>query len=339
MIPKKTTKMIVKDGNGGYLQLLPEAYTDSALNASSSDPISNAAATSALNAAADRMAELSLFKVMEEEPTALNTQGTADKAIFAWIQPENWSITVDTSKYNGWGSTHKTGQVPLVFNASDASSQNASMNIEWGDGTSTTYTPATAYGGTYPEHEYAETGIYTITINSDFFEKLYIPNVLTDEGEAFGPAICIHTLKSINSSLPKIAGVFDYYSNSYINNSFSGAWWAYRQLESIPFGLFDNNPDVTDFTFTFCLCESLNAIPNGLFDYNTKITSLNGCFSGCTSVSDFTLHIKSTEVNDCYWFIDRNENTTRIVYVPSGSTTQTTFDNEASSLGVIVIAE
>ena len=367
MIPKKTTKMIVKDGNGGYLQLLPEAYTDSALNASSSDPISNAAATSALNAAADRVAELSLFKVMEEEPTALNTQGTADKAIFAWIQPlPSWSITIDTSKYTHWSSTLKTGQVPLVFNPNDTSSQNAAMRINWGDGNVSTYTPETAYTYVYPEHEYEESGIYTITIDSEDFDKIYIANIFTDEGEAFGPSISAATVTSINTPLPKVAGTYSYYAGSYIENSFQSCWLAYKNLVSIPSGMFDNNPDILSFDSTFAVCQSLTSIPAGLFDSNTLATGFGACFSmcssltsipsglfanntaatgfrtcfyNCPSLNDFTLHIGSSSVSNCDIFVTSKANTTRTVYVPSGSTTQTTFNAQASSLGLTVIGE
>ena len=171
MIPKKTTKMIVKDGNGDYLQLLPEAYTDSALNASSSDPISNAAATSALNATADKVAELNLFKVMENEPTSLNTEGTADKAIFAWLQPETWTITVDTE-----ATTAGNRKAAIPFNlAAQTDQTNAVLNVDWGDGTTSTLSKLnyTITNTNASIHEYENPGKYTITISSMDWNEVY----------------------------------------------------------------------------------------------------------------------------------------------------------------------
>jgi hypothetical protein len=449
MIPKKTTKMIVKDGNGDFLQLLPEAYTDSALNASSSDPISNAAATSALNATAERVAELSLFKVMDEEPTALNTQGTADKAIFAWLQPEtpSWSITIDTEADGNEGE--KMGQIPFCLYGV----QNASIAVDWGDGTIEMYATANAVQNSCPTHQYATAGEYTIRMESDDFNRLYLwTNLFGEEGD---PAIYVTTLKSIDEPLPQIAGLHKWWYNEgteeegigNINNSFYGCFSGCSSLQSIPSGLFDNNTTVTDFSWCFnecsslqsipsglfdnntavtsfvdcfdncsslqsipsglfdnntavtsfvdcfykctslasipsglfdsntavtsfdwcfygcssiqsipsglfdsntavtsfdsCFsrCSSIQSIPSGLFDSNTAVTSFSACFYGCSSLTDFTFHIGSSLVSDCSDFVTKKTGTTRTIYVPNGSTTQTTFNAQASSLGLTVIGE
>ena len=419
MIPKKTTKMIVKDGNGDYLQLLPEAYTDSALNASSSDPISNAAAMSALNAAAERVTELSLFKVMDEEPTALNTQGTADKAIFAWIQPETWSITESI-----YDASEDYGQIPFCLYGIE----NASITIDWGDGTIEEYAAENAVEHECPTHEYAAAGNYTITMESQDFSRIYLQVIFIEGSEC--PRYYLSTLKSINSPLPKIAGVqgqsadWDDETGNYAwisqDNSFASCFFFASNLESIPSNLFKNNSSVTDFSYCFLNCTSLQSIPSGLFDSNTAATGFNGCFSGCSSLqsipsglfdkntaatrfdycfnscssltsipaglfdrntaatnfdscfyrcsslqsipeelfdkntaatsfyycfrncsslADFTLHIGSSSVSSCNSFVTNQSGTTRTIYVPSGSTTQTTFNAVASSLGLTVIGE
>ncbi len=444
MIPKKTTKMIVKDGNGDFLQLLPEAYTDSALNASSSDPISNAAATSALNATTERVAELSLFKLMEEEPTALNSEGTADKAIFAWIQPESWSITINTEAAN---EGDRMGQIPFCLYGVE----NASMTVDWGDGTVETYTSTNAVENSCPTHQYATAGEYTIRMESDDFSRLYIWEKMWEKELEY----YIATLKSINEPLPQIAGVHARWYNADteeegigdIDNSFyqcfygcsslqsipsglfdkntaatsfDGCFYGCSSLQSIPAGLFNNNTAVTsfyacftdctsiqsipsglfdnnaevtsfdicfdncsslqsipaglfdkntavtDFYYCFGNCSSLQSIPSGLFDKNTAATSFDGCFYGCSSLqsipaglfanntavtdfgfcfydcsslADFTLHIGSSSVSSCIDFVTYKSGTTRTIYVPSGSATQSSFNSDASTLGLTIIGE
>jgi hypothetical protein len=155
--------------------------------------------------------------------------------------------------------------------------------------------------------------------------------------------------------------LFSYTPNvSNFNYAFSDC----TSLSSIPSGLFANNTAVTDFSSCFTYCTSLSSIPNGLFDHNINVTSFYNCFSRCsritsipdnlfayntavtmfsycldyTGINDFTLHIGSPNVTSadiCRY----KSGTTRIVYVPSGSTSQTTFNSIASSLGLTIIGE
>ena len=56
------------------------------------------------------------------------------------------------------------------------------------------------------------------------------------------------------------------------------------KLVSIPEGLFDNCPEVTDLESCFHSCSSLKTIPKDLFKNNTKIIDFRYCFYNCTSL-------------------------------------------------------
>lgn len=75
------------------------------------------------------------------------------------------------------------------------------------------------------------------------------------------------------------------------------------------------------------------------FTVDTEATDFKWCFSSCSALTDFTLHIGSSLVSSCSTFVTKKAGTTRTVYVPANSTTQTTFNNLASTLGLTVIGE
>lgn len=408
MIPKKTTKMIVKDGSGNLVQLLPEIETASTIDASSDVPVSNAALASALEDIEDSLPASALLDVMEEEPTALNTTELDDEALIVWMEPPvpSWSFTINTELVS---SGNKLGDIPfdLVYIKNSSSAQ---ITVSWGDGNIETYSaengePVQISGNTniyavshslenlnFISHEYASAGIYTIEISSRDFDKLYICGLT----EGYGARYFNTSVISINSSLPKLAGCMaldfetelmipsdnNFYrvfaecdnlqsipNNLFYNNPEATQFWGcFREcysLQSIPAGLFDRNVNATDFGACFWDCHSIQSIPAGLFNYNTAATNFYGCFSNCglqsiptnlfanniaatnfygcfdncSSINDLTIHIGSAIVNSCHYFVDNKANTTRTIYVPSGSTTQTSFNNVASSLGLTIIGE
>lgn len=387
MIPKKTTKMIAKDGNGNLVQLLPEIETASTIDASSDVPVSNAALASALEDIENSLPASALLDVMEEEPTALNTTELDDEALIVWMKSlPSWSITINTEAKTA-GS--KMGQIPFCLH----NVEGASMTVNWGDGNIENYSPSNATENHCNVHEYAEAGIYTITITSASFEDLYIWSNIYDE--YYRLAIYRDTLIAVNTPLPKLAGVYgpigsgDYDGwqddtltwcfgncsnlsnipeNIFINNQhitdfshcfqscnlstipaglfnnninatdFSSCFYG-NTIQTIPDGLFNNNVNATDFNSCFIYCYSLQSIPVNLFKNNIAIADIGYCFCECSSLGSFTVHIGSSLVSDCYNFVDKKTGTTRTVYVPSGSTTQTTFNAQASSLGLTIIGE
>ncbi len=132
------------------------------------------------------------------------------------------------------------------------------------------------------------------------------------------------------------SGLFD---NNTAVTTFYYCFYGCSSLQFIPSGLFDNNTVVTDFERCFYSCSSLQSIPSGLFNNNTAVTTFQNCFSSCTSLTDFTIHIGSSSVSNCYNFVTKKTGTTRTIYIPNNSTTKTTFDAQASSLGLTIIGE
>ena len=141
---------------------------------------------------------------------------------------------------------------------------------------------------------------------------------------------------SCSSLITIPSGLFD---KNTATTSFYRCFEGCSSLASIPSGLFDKNTKVTTFYGCFSGCTSLQSIPSGLFSKNTAVTTFYNCFNYCSSLNNFTIHIGSSKVSNCEYFVTLKSGTTRKVYVPSGSTTQTKFNNVASSLGLTIIGE
>jgi PKD repeat protein len=122
--------------------------------------------------------------------------------------------------------------------------------IDWGDGNLETFTTIGQ-----KSHTYTLTGNYTIKIHGSFQSN---------------GVIRTPTIES-TSVLPYIPGLI----------SCDGMFFAGR-FTTIPEGLFDNNPDITAFSFTFQSCSNLVSIPTSLFDNQLNTISFDGCFANLT---------------------------------------------------------
>ena len=91
------------------------------------------------------------------------------------------------------------------------------------------------------------------------------------------------------------AGLFDCLPNlQYVVETFwMDFWklfnWGYTSVsgmlsEGIPAGLFDNNPEILSFQFTFYGCDGIPNIPANLFAQNQKNTSFDYTFYGCSGI-------------------------------------------------------
>lgn len=153
------------------------------------------------------------------------------------------------------------------------------------------------------------------------------------------------------------------FDNNTAVTSFNNCFYGCSSLTSIPSKLFDNNTAVTSFSSCFRVCSSLTSIPSGLFDHNTAVTTFSDCFEGThiqsipsglfanniavtnynrcfnsdSLLQNVTLYIGSSIVSSCDIFVNKNTNYTRTIYVPDNSTTKTTFDAQASSLGLTIL--
>ena len=139
------------------------------------------------------------------------------------------------------------------------------------------------------------------------------------------------------SSLTEIpSGLFDDCSAA---TTFQNCFYGCSSLTEIPSGLFDNCTLGATFWSCFQNCSSLVSIPENLFALNTKANDFDNLFSGCSALGDFTLHVGTRTLSYCSNFVTKKTGTTRIVYVPNGSSTQTKFNSVASNLGLTIIGE
>ena len=120
--------------------------------------------------------------------------------------------------------------------------------------------------------------------------------------------------------------------------NFNSCFFECSRLETVPENLFRYNAAADSFSWCFGRCTALTEIPSNLFKYSTAATKFSYCLYGCTNLTGFELHIGSSAVNDIDEF-SASVNGTKTVYVPSGSTTEATFNNASSNLGLTVIGE
>lgn len=141
------------------------------------------------------------------------------------------------------------------------------------------------------------------------------------------------------TTLPSVpAGLFD--KNTRVSNMAQMFYNNYA-LASIPVDLFRYNTSVTNFSYLCRSCNALTTLPTNIFKYNTAVTNFKSTFYSCTNLGDFAIHIGATGVasGNAANFVSKKTGATRTVYVPSNSTTQSTFNAVASSLGLTVVGE
>ena len=99
------------------------------------------------------------------------------------------------------------------------------------------------------------------------------------------------------------------------NNIFKYQWnaTAYQstfhsaRITSIPEGIFDNSPNVTNFLSVFRNALNITSIPQDIFKYNTKVKNFSYAFYQCTKIegtlqADLFSHAASTVENLAYAF-------------------------------------
>lgn len=180
-------------------------------------------------------------------------------------------------------------------------SEAVNFTVDWGDGS-----PVSIIQGSAAEsepHEYLENGVYTISM-SGRTSHLSISDDADFGGyvtEILSPIQGITGLTSVASlfeyqfrvsSIP--AGMFD--SCPDITN-FSGAFVGNYLLTEIPAGLFDVCVNAINFNATFWDCGSLVSVPSGLFSKCTKATSFGYTFAGCGNLETVPGNIFENCVN------------------------------------------
>ena len=122
--------------------------------------------------------------------------------------------------------------------------------------------------------------------------------------------------------------------------SFSGLFYGINytpNLVNIPENLFKYNTNVEDFSLVFSGCSNLINIPDNIFSYSTEIKNISNAFYNSNKIGNLNLLINSPNITNVTNFVTKNTANTRIINVPVNSTTQSTFNNVASSLGLEII--
>ena len=255
-----------------------------------------------------------------------------------------WQFTVNTEATTQGGK--KTG-IPFNLYGQDS----VVLTVDWGDGTTNRltssdyqglgYTVNASYGSI---HEYTVPGVYNISVLMHSPSETYIERA----GSAVAIGGCLDlfkkTLVSLDNAIPAIKGNRFYNSsnnNTFLrDNSIYCLFYGCQKLHSINGFVFDKMRSLIDASYVFVGCSSIASIPDTLFAENNELETLESVFSSCSSLGDVVLHITSPIVNSCTDVISpKKEEATRTIYVPSGSTTETTFNAVAAGLGLTIIGE
>ena len=312
---KKSAKLVLKGSGGSLYQLLPEVQTSSPASGSSL-PVSSGSAYQAVSSRQTRAAGITVAKVTEEKPTAVNAASLPNKSVIAWLKPEEWTFSIDTEAS---AAGQKKSAVPFNLYG-----QSAEITVYWGDGTASVLS-ASDYaesGSTASVHEYASAGTYEIAVQCADWGSLSLLAVasnasLSAETDANSALYWWRrTLKSVQSPLPPLAGTarlanasstslqsgasnftyafcgcskLEYVCSDLLANnagieSASSMFEGCSSLKEIPAALFSGMEDIESFSSCFRGCSKLSAIPVGLFDSCTAAEDFSRCFQGCSRV-------------------------------------------------------
>lgn len=198
--------------------------------------------------------------------------------------------------------------LPIAYKANNGSENDNDFVVDWGDGSAKEIIKGAP--DTRPEHTYANSGKYNISITGickyftfDSIESEYpeMPKKLVElvswgeiqaESYNFGNAI------NLSGSIPSPGtNTFMYVSSDSFEYLFSGC----EKITTIPEDLFANIPEgITTFKSTFQNCKSLTQIPENLFEKATEVTKFYNTFSCCSSLKEIPkkLFSNTTKVTD-----------------------------------------
>ena len=155
------------------------------------------------------------------------------------------------------------------------SSEYSDLSVDWGDGTTDGTT----------SHTYTD---------GDNFHNVSVS--VANCAEIKVASSKLYAFWSIGDNMQIVPASFSGYSNlqyvgSDIFKNFQGTDMSSRftncsKLKSIPSGLFDNCPNVTNFYGCFSYCFRLTEIPSGLFDNCPNVTNFYECFYYCNSLTE-----------------------------------------------------
>lgn len=198
----------------------------------------------------------------------------------AYYDPAHMVLKVEAKEYSS--STYNNKVYLPLYGAVD-------VTVNWGDGQSEQIAATISTAAAMPNHTYAESGTYHVTI-SGTAEKLYGKLI----NKTVAPAILevrqwgklgMTTMEyafSNNTSLVTVPlpeeGAFAAVTS--VENMFSGC----TKLETVPEELLAGAPEVTSIASMFYGCTELKTVPERLFEKTTKATSAANLFSGCKAL-------------------------------------------------------
>ncbi len=154
--------------------------------------------------------------------------------------------------------------------------------IDWGDGTRSHL----------DVHEYKSAGIYRISIIGELYFlslesmqsviKILTPIPKEIVRSSNGWLISSYGfLKSCRNIATVPENLFDIVPNLKSIDEF----FEWSGISEIPGGLLRKLDQLESCYYAFCGCKNLTSIPAGLFDHNPNITDLRGCFYECTNLT------------------------------------------------------
>lgn len=294
---KRPSKLIVKDSAGKTVQLLPEPAMDYELDAASGRPLAGSVIAETVANLKAKIVDASRLDVTETEPDEESTASLARHSVISWLQEDSWTFTIDTE---GAGTGARTGQIPFCLYGME----NASLAVDWGDGTVSRYSSDSASANSCPTHSYPSAGRYSVTVSSGDFDRLHL---WTDTGASGRPSTYLSTLKSVDTPLPALAGTHSLHQNAVGDNagSLEGCFSGCTALEEVIPDVFISNPSANSLAQAFKGCTSLASIPEDIFECTAEAESVSECFSGCTALARigsrlFASLTKAEDFSECF---------------------------------------
>lgn len=177
-------------------------------------------------------------------------------------------------------------------------------------------------------------GIFSGCTNAENFYGAFansaITNLPADTFENCSSASNLATVFYGCTGLTAIpSGLFDDCVNA---QTVMGAFYYCLNIASVPDDLFRQLTVCTDFSYLFTW-SGIQNIPS--LRYNTAATNVEGAFNACSAASGSVAYVGSSVVTSADYFMYANNSSSFSAYVPSGSTTCTTFNN-ATLIGATV---
>lgn len=238
-------------------------------------------------------------KVFNFEPQPSVYENSPNERLFVVMGNDLniWKFTIKSvygSSSSGYPSTGYFGAIPFnLYNRT-----NAQLMVDWGDGTTSTLTNSNYTSSSISSslHKYTQDNastIHEITVTSPDFSKtalVSLPSYISNTDSSKTPFRAFRgSLVSIDTPIPKVAGTFVYSYNSstasMVSNTMQGLMYDCKYLNSLCSGVFDCNPNVTNFSdilslYSTVASESTFHLPYQLFKYNVNASNFSGAFQG-----------------------------------------------------------